>query len=48
MAAYTDEGGNEGPEFTFNTPKFGKKNGCLIVFFSLKFHQIKSEFNVHH
>lgn len=25
MAAYTDEGGKYGPEFTFTTPKFGKK-----------------------
>lgn len=25
MAAYTDEGGKDGPEFTFTTPKFGKK-----------------------
>lgn len=26
MAAYTDEGGKDGPEFTFTTPKFGKKS----------------------
>lgn len=25
MAAYTDEGGKDGPEFTFTTPKFGKE-----------------------
>lgn len=25
MAAYTDEGGKDGPEFTFTTPKFGEK-----------------------
>lgn len=27
MAAYTDEGGKDGPEFTFTTPKFGKYDG---------------------
>lgn len=25
MAAYTDEGGKDGPEFTFTTPKFGER-----------------------
>lgn len=25
MAAYTDEGGKDGPEFTFTTPKFGEE-----------------------
>ena len=24
LAAYTDEGGKDGPEFTFTTPKFGE------------------------
>lgn len=31
MAAYTDEGGNEGPEFTFNTPKFAQGEIEAIV-----------------
>lgn len=30
MAAYTDEGGKDGPEFTFTTPKFGKKSWSFI------------------
>ena len=31
MAAYTDEGGKDGPEFTFTTPKFGKKSGSFML-----------------
>lgn len=32
MAAYTDEGGKDGPEFTFTTPKFGEKRRVPLSF----------------
>uniref|UniRef100_A0A8C5VE45 Interleukin-6 receptor subunit beta n=1 Tax=Microcebus murinus TaxID=30608 RepID=A0A8C5VE45_MICMU len=35
MAAYTDEGGKDGPEFTFTTPKFGEIEAIVVCLLSI-------------